>query len=74
MMTLEEIRKMKDPTDRALFEAAYWEAQKPVSWIEAYEFRLIIAAVLLFFALVIYLAIKEYKRNNPRKLRRAVAK
>ncbi|PSK92671.1 hypothetical protein [Taibaiella chishuiensis] len=66
MMTLEQIQKIKDPTERAIFEAAYWEVQKPPSGIADYAFLLGMAGVLLIFVLAIYLAVREYKRNNPR--------
>lgn len=73
MITLEQIRKIKDPTDRAIYEAAYLEVQKPPAGIADYGFLLGMACVLLVFVLVIYLAVKEYRRNNSR-LRKVLAK
>lgn len=67
-MTLEDIKKIKDPVERALFEAAYAEAQKADTGFisKVTKMYLIYIGLILFVSFVFYIAIREYRRNNPR--------
>lgn len=60
----ENIRKIKDPFERALFEAGYRKYQQPDDGTTLAVF--LTAIFLVSFSLfVVWLAIRTYRKNNP---------